>query len=62
MNIGNLFKAAGYFVYSVSNIQEVWPKHFLEVEKEVSSALFEVICEIGGKAEGKNSCLIIGYK
>ena len=62
LNIGNLFKAAGYFVYSVSNIQEVWPKHFLEVEKEVSSALFEVICEIGGKAEGKNSCLIIGYK
>lgn len=62
LNLGNLFKAAGYFVYSVERIQEVWPKNYLEIEKEVSPELFEVICEIGGKAFNKNGCIIVAYK
>lgn len=62
LTLGNLFKAAGYFVYSVQNIQEVWPKYFLEIEREVSAELFEVICEIGGKAFDKNGCIIVANK
>lgn len=62
MNLGNLFKAAGYFVYSVKKIQEIWPTHFFEIEREVSPELFESICEIGGYAFEKNSCIIVAYK
>lgn len=62
LTLGNLFKAAGYFVHSVEKIQEVWPKHYYEIEKEVSAELFEVICAIGGKAFDENRCLIVAYK
>lgn len=62
LTLGNLFKAAGYFVYSVQKIQEVWPKYFYEIEKEVSPELFEVICEIGGRASNENRCIIVAYK
>ena len=31
LTLGNLFKAAGYFVHSVQNVQEVWPKHYPEI-------------------------------
>ncbi len=62
LNLGNLFKAAGYFVYSVQNVQEVWPKYFLQIENEVSRELFESICEIGGKAFDENRCVIVAYK
>lgn len=60
--LGNLFKAAGYFVYSVEKIQEVWPKYFMEIEEEVSRELFETICEMGGKAFDENRCIIVAYK
>ena len=62
LTLGNLFKAAGYFVYSVQKVQEVWPSHFYEIEKEVSPELFDVICEIGGKASDENRCIIVAYK
>jgi 2-polyprenyl-3-methyl-5-hydroxy-6-metoxy-1,4-benzoquinol methylase len=62
LTIGNLFKAAGYFVYSVEKVQEVWPKNFFDIEKEVSSELFESICEIGGRAYDENRCVIVAYK
>lgn len=60
--LGNLFKAAGYFVYSVEKFQEVWPKHFFEIEKEVSPQLFDAICAIGGKAFDESRCEIVAYK
>lgn len=62
LTIGNLFKAAGYFVYSVQKIQEVWPKNYFEIEQQVSPEIFETICDIGGKAFDENRCLIIAYK
>lgn len=62
LNLGNLFKAAGYFVYSVEKIQEVWPKYFFEIKKEVSSELFQALCEIGGRAYDTNNCIIVAYK
>lgn len=62
LTLGNLFKAAGYFVYSVQNVQEVWPKHYVEIEKEVSPQLFDAICEVTGKAFGENRCIIVAYK
>ena len=62
LNIGNLFKAAGYFVYSVEKVQEVWPKHHIRIEKEISPELFEAICDIGGRAFDENRCMIVAYK
>jgi 2-polyprenyl-3-methyl-5-hydroxy-6-metoxy-1,4-benzoquinol methylase len=62
LTIGNLFKAAGFFVYKVEKIQEVWPNHYFEIEKEVSRELFETICQIGGKAYDENRCIIVAYK
>ena len=56
------FKAAGYFVYSVQKIQEVWPKNYFEIEQQVSPEIFATICDIGGKAFDENRCLIIAYK
>lgn len=62
LTLGNLFKAAGYFVQSVQKVQEVWPKHYFEIEKEVSPQLFEVLCEIGGRAYDENRCIIVASK
>lgn len=62
LNIGNLFKAAGYFVYSVQKVQEVWPKNYLEIAQEVSPELFDSICNIGGRAFDENRCIIVAYK
>ncbi|MBD5523522.1 MAG: methyltransferase domain-containing protein [Lachnospiraceae bacterium] len=62
LNIGNLFKAAGYFVQSVQKIQEIWPENCFEVAKEVSPVLFDSLCSIGGKAFDANRCLIVACK
>lgn len=62
LTLGNLFKAAGYFVHSVRKIQEMWPKHYFEIEQEVSPELFKTLCDIGGKAFDYNSCIIVAYK
>lgn len=62
LTLGNLFKAAGYFVHSVEKIQEVWPQNYLEIEKEISPQFFEDICRIGGRAFNENRCLIVAYK
>lgn len=62
LNIGNLFKAAGYFVYSVERVQEIWPSHFFKVSGETSKELFDDICKIGGKAFDANRCIIVAYK
>lgn len=62
LNLGNLFKAAGFFVQSVEKVQRVWTKHYVEIEKEVSEYLFDSICEIGGEVFDKNNCMIIARK
>lgn len=62
LNIGNLFKAAGYFVHNVKRFQEIWPSHFMELEKEMSPLMFDAISEIGGAALNVNECLIVAYK
>ena len=62
LNIGNLFKAAGYFVYSVQRVQEVWPENYSQIYKEVSPEMFKMICDLGGKAFDENRCLIVAYK
>jgi len=60
--IGNLFKAAGFFVFSVESIQEMWPNHFMSIKEEMSNELFDDICKIAGKAFNENSCIIVAYK
>lgn len=62
LTLGNLFKAAGFFVQSVQKVQEVWPKYYSDIEKAVSPQLFEVLCEIGGKAYDENRCIIVAHK
>ncbi len=62
LTIGNLFKAAGYFVHSVWRIQEKWPDNYAKVEQEVSPELFDAICNINGSASDENHCMIIAYK
>jgi 2-polyprenyl-3-methyl-5-hydroxy-6-metoxy-1,4-benzoquinol methylase len=62
LTLGNLFKAAGFFINSVERIQTLWPKHYLEIEKEVSRELFEAICLINGKAFEENVCVIVASK
>lgn len=62
LTLGNLFKAAGYFVYSVKKVQEAWPKHYSKIEQQVSYELFEAICEIGGRAFDENRCMIVAIK
>lgn len=62
LTLGNLFKAAGYFVHSVEKVQEVWPQHYLEIAKEVSPEMFDAICRLGGRAFDENRCLIVAYK
>jgi len=62
LNIGNLFKAAGYFVYSVQRVQEVWPENFSQIYNEISPEMFKMICDLGGKAFDENRCLIVAYK
>ena len=62
LNIGNLFKAAGFFVNSVQRIQEQWPKNFYAIRKEVSFELFDSLCDINGKASASNSLLIVASK
>lgn len=62
LTLGNLFKAAGYFVHSVEMYEEVWPKHFWEIEKEVSPQFFDAICNIAGHAFAEKRCLIVASK
>lgn len=62
LNLGNLFKKAGYFVHKVERVQEVWPNHYMEIEKQVSKEMFEEICLLGGKAFDENRCIIIAFK
>lgn len=62
LTIGNLFKAAGYFVHSVQKVQEVRPKNYLKIEQQVSPEVFETICDIAGKAFDENRCIIVAYK
>lgn len=62
LNLGNLFKAAGYFVYSVERVQEIWPDHFYQIKDEISDELFEDLCKMNGIAQGANRCIIVAYK
>lgn len=62
LNIGNLFKAAGYFVYSVERVQEVWPQNYMKIRDQVSDELFAELCYLGGRTFKENRCIIIAYK
>jgi 2-polyprenyl-3-methyl-5-hydroxy-6-metoxy-1,4-benzoquinol methylase len=62
LNIGNLFKAAGFFVYSVERIQEVWPKEYLKLREQLSEEMFNELCSVRGKVYDESRCLIVAYK
>ena len=62
LTLGNLFKAAGFFVYSVECIQEIWPTSWEKLGNELSEELFDELSRIGGVATGESNCLIVAYK
>ncbi|WP_028242877.1 class I SAM-dependent methyltransferase [Pseudobutyrivibrio ruminis] len=62
LTLGNLFKAAGFFVYSVQNIKEVWPNDWEAVERDLGSDVFDELSVIKGTASNINNCLIVAYK
>ncbi len=62
LNLGNLFKAAGFFVHSVKTIEEMWPKEYITLQENISDELFEELCLIRGKAYSEKRCLIVAYK
>lgn len=62
LNIGNLFKAAGFFIHKVERVQEMWPSDFINLEKNLPKEVLDEIIMIKGKAFDANRCLIIAYK
>jgi 2-polyprenyl-3-methyl-5-hydroxy-6-metoxy-1,4-benzoquinol methylase len=62
LNIGNLFKAAGFFVRSVERVQEMWPKDYMKLREELSEEMFWELCFVRGRAYDENRCLIVAYK
>ncbi len=62
LNIGNLFKAAGFFVHSVELVKEIWPSHWLKLKEEISEEMFDELTRIGGRAFDENNCLIVAYR
>ncbi|MBD5489836.1 MAG: methyltransferase domain-containing protein [Lachnospiraceae bacterium] len=65
LNLGNLFKAAGYFVHLVVRTQSRWPRAYSEIAQEVSQELFDELCSLRGHAverEEGNHCIIVAYK
>lgn len=62
LQIGNLFKAAGYFVHSVQNNYSAWPEHFTEIANEITDEHFDALTKINGIATNTQSCLIVAYK
>jgi len=62
LNLGNLFKAAGYSICSVERIQEFWPDNYEVIAKEVSDTLFDFLAAVWGKATNANACLIVAKR
>jgi 2-polyprenyl-3-methyl-5-hydroxy-6-metoxy-1,4-benzoquinol methylase len=62
LNLGNLFKAAGFFVYSVERYQEIWPRRYREIRQDVSEAMFDELCEISGRVDNADRCIIVAIK
>lgn len=62
LTLGNLFKAAGYFICSVTNIKEEWPPQFFELREQLGQQVFNELCSIRGKAFDANRILIVATK
>lgn len=62
LTLGNLFKTAGFFVYSVKTIKEVWPENWEKLDGTISRELFEALDKIRGEANDINNCVIVAYK
>ena len=62
LNLGNLFKAAGFFVCSVQRVQEMWLNNFAQLSREMSKEMFDELCYIKGKSFDANACLIVAQK
>lgn len=62
MLLGNLFKAAGYFVHRINVIPSQWPSEYEELIKTIDTTLFQELCSIRGKAWEENNVRIVAYK
>ncbi|SEK70441.1 hypothetical protein SAMN02910377_01584 [Pseudobutyrivibrio ruminis] len=62
MTLGNLFKAAGFYILSVEKRETFWPTGYEVIRKEVSTELFTEICRLEGVTSEKGNLIIIAEK
>ena len=62
LTLGNLFKAAGFFINRVERISTFWPCGYEVIRREVSKELFQEISRLEGYASGEGNLIIIAEK
>lgn len=62
MTLGNLFKAAGFYILSVEKRETFRPTGYEVIRKEVSTELFTGICRLEGVTSEKGNLIIIAEK
>ena len=62
LNLGNLFKAAGFHIKRVELISTAWPTNFETISSEVSEEFFDELCKLNGTVNNKKNCLVVAEK
>lgn len=62
LNLGNLFKAAGYFVERIELIPNKWPSNYTKIYDEGGKEVFDELSHIRGMLYDYNKLLIIAGK
>ncbi len=62
MNLGNLFKTAGYFVKRIENIGSQWTNNYMSVRESVGQEVYDELCTIRGQAFKNYMLLIVAVK
>lgn len=62
LNLGNLFKTAGFFIRSVESIDSAYPEKYESIRTDVGEDLFRYLCNIEGIIKGIRTNLIVAEK
>lgn len=62
LNLGNLFKTAGYFVRKIKLIGDMAPEDYIRFLDEAGEETFKEITKINGKIYNKNKLIIVAEK
>lgn len=60
--LGNLFKAAGFYIREIKVLDGVWPENYEEIMNQYGEELFRVIEYLYGKVNQRKSILIVAEK